>query len=96
MHRSLAERLLGIAIVVFATVLTLYPIAWMLAASLKTNSELFSDSIFELGSAGFSNFTSSLSQRPFFLYLFSSQATASPNSDSASPARSPSSCSPRS
>lgn len=76
MHRTLAERLLAIAVVVFATILTLYPIVWMLAASLKTNSELFSGSIFELGSAGFSNFTSSLSQRPFFLYLFNSVLAA--------------------
>ncbi|MDQ0474613.1 carbohydrate ABC transporter permease [Labrys wisconsinensis] len=76
MHRPAAARLLPLAVVVFAAVLTLYPIAWMVSAAFKTNAEIFSTGLGSMGSAGWSNFTSSFGQRPFLTYLLNSVLAA--------------------
>ena len=44
----------------------------MLSASLKESREIFGTSLFSFGSAGFKNYVSAFSQRPFFVYLFNS------------------------
>jgi len=70
------QKLVAIAIVLFATILTFYPVVWMLGASFKTNAEMFATGALAPGSAGFSNYTSSFAQRPFFLYLLNSVLAA--------------------
>ena len=72
MRRLDPQKLVAIAIVVFATILTFYPVVWMLGASFKTNAEIFATGALEPGSAGLANYTSSFAQRPFFLYLLNS------------------------
>ncbi|MFB2552415.1 carbohydrate ABC transporter permease [Ensifer soli] len=67
-----AHRIAALAILAVAVALTLYPVAWMLSASLKQSREIFSTSLFSLGTAGFKNYLSAFGQRPFFLYLFNS------------------------
>lgn len=69
-HRR--HRLIAIAILIFAGFLTLYPVAWMVFASFKTHQQMFATSLFDLGSAGTANYTSSFEKRPFGLYLLNS------------------------
>lgn len=66
------QRFAALAILALAAILTLYPVVWMLSASLKESREIFSTSLFSIGRAGFGNYLSAFSQRPFFLYLFNS------------------------
>jgi len=66
------SRCLVLLILLVATILTLYPVAWMLSASLKESNEIFTTPVLSWGKAGFANYFSAFSQRPFFLYLFNS------------------------
>ena len=66
------EGLVWTAILVLAAALTLYPVVWMLAASFKSNTEMFSTPLWQVGTAGGSNYVVAFQQRPFFLYLFNS------------------------
>jgi ABC-type glycerol-3-phosphate transport system permease component len=70
------ESVLALAIVVLATVLTFYPVVWMVSASFKTNAEIFSTGSLQGGGAGWDNYASSFTQRPFFLYLVNSALAA--------------------
>lgn len=76
MRRISPQTVLSLAIVVFAAVLTLYPVLWMLSASFKTNTEIFSSGLLGAGTAGWANYVSSFAQRPFFLYLVNSTFAA--------------------
>lgn len=69
---KLRQRLLAFAIIALATVLTLYPVVWMLSASLKSSGEIFSTPLFSAGSAGVANYLSAFRQYPFFHYLLNS------------------------
>ena len=64
MPSSVLQRYAALAILVFSAILTLYPVAWMLSASLKESREIFGTSLFSFGSAGFKNYVSAFSQRP--------------------------------
>lgn len=76
MVRSQLTGLVAQAALAAATLLTLYPVGWMLLASFRTNAEIFSGASGGLGSAGWSNFVSAFGQRPFFLYLCNSLIAA--------------------
>jgi ABC-type glycerol-3-phosphate transport system permease component len=71
-RRTRPEIVLAFAIVALATVLTFYPVVWMVSASFKTNAEIFTTGSLQRGSAGWQNYASSFAQRPFFLYLMNS------------------------
>lgn len=72
MSRALPKRLQIVVIILVAVILTLYPVVWMLSASFKSSSEIFTTSAFLVGSQGFANYLSAFLQRPFFLYLLNS------------------------
>jgi ABC-type glycerol-3-phosphate transport system permease component len=76
MTERLFHRLSAWALLAFATFLTLYPVAWMLSASLKSSGEIFTTSSIHLGSQGFGNYTSAFGERPFFIYLLNSVAAS--------------------
>ena len=76
MFRVMPRRPGIVVILAVAVVVTLYPVVWMLSASLKSPSEIFATSAFQAGSVGFSNYASAFSQRPFFLYLLNSLGAA--------------------
>lgn len=69
-------RVAGWAALVLAGALTLYPPAWMLLASFKTNAEVFAGAGLDLGSAGLANYASAFQRRPFQLYLVNSLLAA--------------------
>jgi ABC-type glycerol-3-phosphate transport system permease component len=72
MPSSGLQRYIAVAILILSAILTLYPVAWMLSSSLKESREIFSTSLFSIGGAGFKNYVSAFSQRPFFVYLVNS------------------------
>jgi ABC-type glycerol-3-phosphate transport system permease component len=72
MPSSRAQRFYAYAILLIAVVMTLYPVAWMLSASFKESRDIFTTSLIASGSAGFKNYISAFSQRPFFLYMVNS------------------------
>ena len=69
-------RLIALAILALAAFLTLYPVAWMLSASLKDSREIFATPVLSLGSRGLSNYLRAFAERPFFLYLLNSVIAA--------------------
>jgi ABC-type glycerol-3-phosphate transport system permease component len=76
MPKSLFSRWSALAMLLFATFLTLYPVAWMMSASLKDSREVFTTSVLALGSRGFGNYVSAFGERPFFVYLLNSVLAA--------------------
>lgn len=66
------RRLVALATLALATAATLYPIVWMLTASLKPKGTTFRTGLFDLGGASFANYASAFAERPFFLYLVNS------------------------
>ncbi|MFO1107186.1 MAG: carbohydrate ABC transporter permease [Amaricoccus sp.] len=66
------RRLVAIATLAVATAATLYPIVWMLSASLKPKGATFKTGILDLTGASFANYASAFTERPFFLYLLNS------------------------
>lgn len=66
------QRLIALGVLIFAGFLTLYPVAWIVAASYKTNQEIFASSLLEPGHAGIANYVSSFERRPFAQYLLNS------------------------
>jgi len=76
MADSRRHRLIALAILAFAAFLTLYPVVWMLSASLKDSREIFSTSVLHIGSRGLANYWRAFEERPFFLYLLNSLLAA--------------------
>lgn len=76
MNNRLFNRTIALAILALAVFLTLYPVAWMMSASLKDSGEIFATSTLTIGSKGFANYLSAFQERPFFLYLFNSVAAS--------------------
>jgi ABC-type glycerol-3-phosphate transport system permease component len=72
MNDRLPRRLYAWALLAFATFLTLYPVVWMLSASLKDSREIFTTSPLFLGSRGLGNYVAAFRERPFFVYLLNS------------------------
>lgn len=76
MPSSPLSRAVAFAILAVAAFLTLYPVAWMLSASLKSGREIFSMPVLSLGGGGFGNYRKAFVERPFFLYLLNSVLAA--------------------
>ena len=76
MVRGNTYVLLSVAGIVFAVVVTLFPVFWMVSASFETGAEVYSTVLLDIGTAGWPNFLSSYTQRPLLLYLFNSALAA--------------------
>ncbi|OCW57054.1 carbohydrate ABC transporter permease [Hoeflea olei] len=72
MPKSLLRKFFAYGVIAIALVLTFYPVAWMLSASLKESGEIFTTPVFSSGSAGLGNYVSAFAEYPFFLYLLNS------------------------
>lgn len=72
MHKSRLEHYAVILFLTLFTLIALFPIVWMLAASFKTDRELLDGSLLQAGSAGIGNYVRAFNERPFMLYLVNS------------------------
>lgn len=66
------RRMVAWATLAIATALTLYPIVWMLTASLKPKATIFSTGLLDLRGASLANYATAFAERPFFRYLLNS------------------------
>lgn len=76
MTRPRPERIAVIAFLAIFTVVALFPIVWMAAASFRTDRELLDGPLLSAGGAGFANYVKAFTARPFPIYLMNSVIAA--------------------